>query len=431
MSTGDQTQYVRAKIAERGSTRGAHFMTDGFDRWAESETPARAGQMEKIPAESQMENYGGAMTLHRAKKLHMSMGGKMHGGDLLATAKKAVQEAKKLIDMWRGVSQWLNDLKSEIEDEILTNPSVPPSYKNIATKILEGLEYIKGAQTVLDGVAGAASLVGLGKHGGRQLHGGAFSLEDIGKYAAQIAYWYGWFRENSAGIRPVLSMRALQPVGKEVLKYVEPILKALGAGRRVGGKKCCCSDSESEYHGGVLPILDVSAMSRKVGGRRHGGAQQALDSEFTGVLNRGPAGRWCGPGDDPYLDRCTRHTEMPGAQKAAMLGGRRHGGALSKADRDRLNYERHLKTKEMQEMMLQQQSMGGRRHGGIGVAEKMELMSPEDRKYMMAAEKRKSQSVPMGGRKPSARGAIVKKVMREQGLSLPQASKYVKEHGLY
>jgi hypothetical protein len=36
-----------------------------------------------------------------------------------------------------------------------------------------------------------------------------------------------------------------------------------------------------------------------------------------------------------------------------------------------------------------------------------------------------------GGKKPSARGAIVRKVMKEQGLSLPQASKYVKEHGLY
>jgi len=40
-------------------------------------------------------------------------------------------------------------------------------------------------------------------------------------------------------------------------------------------------------------------------------------------------------------------------------------------------------------------------------------------------------SVSRGGRKPSARGAIVKKVMAEQGLSLPQASKYVKENGLY
>ena len=34
-------------------------------------------------------------------------------------------------------------------------------------------------------------------------------------------------------------------------------------------------------------------------------------------------------------------------------------------------------------------------------------------------------------RKPSARNMIVKKVMAEHGLSLPQASKYVKEHGLY
>jgi hypothetical protein len=31
----------------------------------------------------------------------------------------------------------------------------------------------------------------------------------------------------------------------------------------------------------------------------------------------------------------------------------------------------------------------------------------------------------------SARALIVKKVMQQQGLSLPMASKYVKEHGLY
>jgi hypothetical protein len=36
-----------------------------------------------------------------------------------------------------------------------------------------------------------------------------------------------------------------------------------------------------------------------------------------------------------------------------------------------------------------------------------------------------------GKKAPSARNLIVKKVMREKGLSLPQASKYVKEHGLY
>jgi hypothetical protein len=43
-----------------------------------------------------------------------------------------------------------------------------------------------------------------------------------------------------------------------------------------------------------------------------------------------------------------------------------------------------------------------------------------------------SYSRPTGaGRKPSARGAIVSKVMKAKGLSLPEASKYVKDHGLY
>jgi hypothetical protein len=37
----------------------------------------------------------------------------------------------------------------------------------------------------------------------------------------------------------------------------------------------------------------------------------------------------------------------------------------------------------------------------------------------------------IGGKNPSARGAIVSKIMKEKGLSLPMASKYVKEHGLY
>ena len=34
-------------------------------------------------------------------------------------------------------------------------------------------------------------------------------------------------------------------------------------------------------------------------------------------------------------------------------------------------------------------------------------------------------------RKPNARNELVKKVMKEHGLSLPNASKYVKDHGLY
>ena len=68
MSTGDQSQYMRAKMAERGTSQGVQFSQDGFDKWAESTAPARAGQVEKMPAETQMANTGGAMTPSQARK---------------------------------------------------------------------------------------------------------------------------------------------------------------------------------------------------------------------------------------------------------------------------------------------------------------------------------------------------------------------------
>lgn len=45
--------------------------------------------------------------------------------------------------------------------------------------------------------------------------------------------------------------------------------------------------------------------------------------------------------------------------------------------------------------------------------------------------KKSKSAVATKAKKSGDRGAIVKKVMKEQGLNLPQASKYVKDHGLY
>ena len=75
MSTGDQTLYMRGKLAQRGTSQ-ASFMKDGFDNWAESEAPARVGQVEKIPAETQMAGRGGAMTVSQAKRYDAQF----HGG---------------------------------------------------------------------------------------------------------------------------------------------------------------------------------------------------------------------------------------------------------------------------------------------------------------------------------------------------------------
>ena len=45
------TQYIRGKAQERGAY-SEKFMTDGFDRWAQTDAPARVGQSEKIPSDT-------------------------------------------------------------------------------------------------------------------------------------------------------------------------------------------------------------------------------------------------------------------------------------------------------------------------------------------------------------------------------------------
>lgn len=65
MSTGDQSIYLRGRMAERrgkpdyGGPGGQwssppQFMKDGYVKWAESTRPAREGGSEKIPSEKQM-----------------------------------------------------------------------------------------------------------------------------------------------------------------------------------------------------------------------------------------------------------------------------------------------------------------------------------------------------------------------------------------
>lgn len=407
MSTGDQTQYVRSKLAERGTRPGARFMRDGFDAWAESETPARAGQMEKEPAEMQMANYGGAMTLKHAKKIHLNMRAmddysdhSMHGGaDIIPEpVKKAVEEAKKLVNMWRSVSSWIDSFEADLRDEIIENPKSQPNLVAFAKQLETMLNNVKAFKTILDGVAAALGAVGLGRHGGRRLHGG-MSLQDVGKYARQIAQIYMWFKNNKPNLEQVLKLKSLQPYGQQVLDAVLPIFSAIGLG----------------HHGGVHAIewdpCATRAFGECVGGPKYGGA--ICNCEHDDSMHGGAS---CPPGfrDDGLT--CFKDAKCsPPKRHAKKWGtkcppGQRDDGLACWQDA-------HCTKPEMLP-----------KHGGrVGGS-----YSPEDAAYAAAAAyNKKGKSEVMGGRKPSARGAIVKQVMHEHGLSLPQASKYVKEHGLY
>ena len=399
MSTGDQSQYIRSKLAERGSRTGAKFMEDGFDRWAESEAPAREGQMEKIPAEHKMESYGGAMSLKLARrKLGLDMHGgvvhrlrmddskayddgvayrlrmddamDMHGGGV-PSVNELVDVVKKLLNFWRSASQWIDDFEVELTDEIIENPDIKnQTLKDVAKTLKSKLMLIKTAKGVLDQVASLAQSVGLGRH--RRLHGGV-SLSDIAelakKYGEPIVSAYMWLKNNKPQMEAIMKMRSLQPYGQKILDAVSPILGAVGLGRHgMGGKRHC------QCHHGGSELEDSEYSDSMMGGRRrHGGAPLKMR-------------------DSSYVDEYSHKLALP----LEGLGGRRHRvGGMFKVPAKTGMMPRTGIVGEMHEL-----KMGGRRRR-------------------------------VGGRAPSARGEIVKKVMREQGLSLPQASSYVKQHGLY
>ena len=149
----------------------------------------------------------------------------------------------------------------------------------------------------------------------------------------------------------------------------------------------------------------------KMGGRKHGGRK-------VGGISLAPS---------PPM-----HTMMK------VHGGRKHGGLRPYIP----NEPQLLQTVpgrlvQSKEGIDSESNYGRGRHGGLRpyIPNEPQLLQTVPGRLVQSKEGIDSESNygrgRHGGRKPSARGAIVKKVMQEHGLSLPQASKYVKEHGLY
>jgi len=362
MSTGDQSQYVRAKMAERGSNSQAKFMMDGFDRWAESTAPAREGQMEKMPAESQMANYGGAMTLSKAKqKLHRLEGiHELEGGvDVIPQAvKDAANYAKQMIQVWDGISARIDSFLEELQDQVIDDPKSSASLVSFAKTLQAWFNKIKFLKDILDGASQLAKSVGLGKkrkHSVKLRGGASLSWSDLAGYAKQITELYMWLKQNAKNMRTILNMKSLQPEGGQILNVVDPILKAIGMGRPSGGRsassRCECDD----MNGGFNPVGDMMRLAGNPGYGQKTTHEGIAYGEKIGVH----------PGIKRPMGGRSRS-----ARKVAIMEGPYYGEAS---------------------------------YGGASC----------------------------GGRKPSARGAVVRKIMHEMGLSLPQASKYVKDNGLY
>jgi len=490
MSTGDQTEYVRGKMAERGVGQQAKFMKDGFDRWAESSEPAREGQVEKTPAEVQMEGRGGALSLKSAKQLYSGMQvgkkavkyakSKLSGG---VTVEEVKTQVKSLLDVYRKISKFVDDFQQDLKDEIIENPAMASKTNTIefAKKLLGFLENLKVYKDTLDAIAKAAESYGLG----RQPRGGAL-MDDIKTYGAKILEMYTFLKKGAPTLRTILGFKSLQPMGNKILNLIDPALKAIGAGR--GGQRCQCDDkhggAEVSFTGGEMaqmsridgsdgdyyedyyedePQSQMASMfgiptARKT--RISSRKQKVEASPFGASVSMIPSGKQKSYVTDQIISQGMK------AAGRRVIGGavKRPSNMFEDVDRRIAMYGDELRRMDNETMFTGKRSseyssirakydaamrdrenlMGEGRHGGAacGGASLAEMgraatkrMPSANLSEMGRAAFERARDATMkhvrGGRKPSARGAIVKKVMAEKGLSLPQASKYVKENGLY
>jgi hypothetical protein len=207
----------------------------------------------------------------------------------------------------------------------------------------------------------------------------------VKKAATDIYNYVKWFAENVIVVKEILKLDASQPEGQQIIDALGPIWDLLGvvAGK---GRSCQCSGGKKSS----LPILDVNTMTMQRGPKR--GGMKSLGHQ---------------------------QMEFGKTMQGDFAPMRPEEGSFYYAG-------------EPQDM--------GRKMGGMRYQAPPEMYGTYESNYMGpsmgTAPKRPGTmrvvgGASCGGRKPSARGEIVKKVMREQGLSLPQASKYVKERGLY
>lgn len=462
MSTGDQTEYMRGKQAERGVGQNVRFSQDGFDRWAQSSQPAREGQMEKTPAEVQMPSSGGsmAMSVYDAQRLARR---RNRGGISVDDIKKKVDQiklqVKSILDIYRKISKFVDDFQQDLKDEIIENPAMAskPSLLNFATKLNAWIGSLKVYKDMFDKVAAAAEAYGMGRRGVRR---GGINTEQLMEYGKKIFEVFMFIKNNIPNLETILKFKSLQPIGGQILAALQPVINMFKGPKLGAGQSCMCEDKPRRVRGGAQVGFtggEMVQMSRIDGNDdvfyRNGHAMAMAPAQPSMVSEP----KRMEPNVGEVMRRKLR------AEALAKVGGRSCGGRVGDptTDRQKLRLDQYARQRESARL--------GRRYGGRADApmtrqEKADALAKAEalakvggfwgndyfrefkptRAQIEAAnwahdfERRTKDDIEKvrkqiegKGRKPSARGAIVKKVMAEHGLSLPQASKYVKENGLY
>jgi len=303
-----------------------------------------------------------------------SIGEKYVGGTQMSmqggvTAQDFISLVPKLFEWYEKVKSFTTVVKEDLRD-----PSMPVKYQPAAKTIANTLEMIGLGRPPHEALY-ESCMTHMSPRMGGSMHGGAGWQDWFNTVGKNLKSAYDWFLKNKPAIHFILKMKSINPPGKDYPAQLERAMTSVGLGRR---------------HGGAL-VDDIRNNIEKFN------AQQA---DMVASINKSVG-------------------------KNAMIP---KGGAMSAAQMQEAARRAMQEVKSRSEGVVRPQVSAL-----VAKAAEVEARRAKNKKggASCGCESEGSYGRPVGGRKPSARGAIVKQVMREQGLSLPQASKYVKENGLY
>ena len=466
-----QSAYLRSKFAERQGP-ALQFMKDGFDQWAESELPARAGQMEKEPAQSMGGACGGAMTVYQAKKMQKmygpvvpTMGGRkmsmsdeeMTGGVKLkipgtsvsweisddSTMGKVLNSVSIGINIYKEISRFINEMKMSLNNEIINNPDLTKpakdgtpmttddllaveSLKKFSTVLYTKLETLQKYQKILDVIAKVLgqSIEGLNSGGADAVPiPPVVPIEPTGSNVTTSSAWMTWFKKVGSDLYNLIKWLYIERVNLVAVLKLEPLQGPHKIGEKIAtvlsnvfppGASGLFGMAGKGKGGKSSKLLMTPLLLRKLSESVH--KMKASGSGHCACHKRKVGG------NASLLNSCpTMCTKSYGRMHPVCVQGRKEG--LSNCGGRKTFTPYHPPPREAFDLM-QAHDYSTRpfvpdSEGGIAPPMRP-MRGPAYAPYLG-----------QGGKKPSVRGAIVKKVMAEHGLSLPQASKYVKEHGLY
>jgi len=427
MATQDISLYVRGKDEERKhGPKKVGFMKDGFQQWAESERPARGGGEPKTPLSRTNDmrhtgigNGGALEDLFKVTKTK-------YADDVPPAAKKALAAIHKKM---KGGAVSFDDIKRFIDNIVQVYNDVKEYagpikalFKSDALQNLQGGKY----KSVLDTAVRYMEMVGFGKHGEEESdededHGGFLSFSGVKKATAPVMRLEGITAAPMDLDLAGSAMGNVRQIGEgrhgrkgrlppQLHEFIRQKYAMRGSALDFNKAKEIAGDVVQFFRDNkafIHAILESDAINSKV---------FAPPKDYPRKFAQGLSMLGLGGGRLPELEDCPE--------------GYIDDGLLC-----RKPIKQVMKKNEFGMMMpvfeggeVITKKMKGR---GVSISGLKSALSGVAEKVAAAPSIKAAVKKVTGGRGPSRRGEIVRKVMREQGLSLAEASRYVKQHGLY